>query len=113
MDVEHNELLKVFRREMEKMVATAVETALKNSWFSQVLSLPSNKRFLTPKDVEAEYGFKRRLLTYWRHENMGPPYKAHGRRVFYEREALEKFVKECHFNSASNLLDLTVPKNLR
>lgn len=52
------------------------------------------KKHLTPRDVEQEYGFKQKLLSYWRLEDMGPPYSIHGKRVFYERKALDKYIKE-------------------
>jgi hypothetical protein len=56
--------------------------------------LSGNKRrkFISPKEIEEEFGISRRLLQLWRHEGIGPAYTNFGRKVFYERAGFEKFV---------------------
>lgn len=53
---------------------------------------PCNKKLLTPKDIEKEFGIHRKMLAYWRLEGIGPTYITFGRRVFYERPVFEEFV---------------------
>lgn len=52
---------------------------------------PAKKR-LAPKEVEKEFGIHRKTLSYWRQEGVGPAYTNFGRRVFYERDALEEYI---------------------
>jgi hypothetical protein len=52
---------------------------------------PKRRKFISPKEIEDEFGISRRLLMYWRHEGIGPAYTNFGRRVFYDRAAFEKF----------------------
>ena len=50
------------------------------------------KKLLAPKDVEREFGIHQKTLAYWRLEGIGPAYTSFGRRVFYERAVLEKYI---------------------
>ena len=50
------------------------------------------KKLLAPKDVEREFGIRQKTLAYWRQECIGPAYTSFGRRVFYERDALEEYI---------------------
>ena len=52
----------------------------------------STKKLLAPKDVEMESGIHQKTLAYWRQEGVGPAYTNCGRRVFYERAALEEYI---------------------
>lgn len=52
----------------------------------------ANKRLLTPKDIEKEFGIHRKMLGYWRMEGIGPAYITFGRRIFYDRTEFEEFV---------------------
>lgn len=52
----------------------------------------SIKKLLAPKDVEREFGIHQKTLAYWRQEGVGPAYTNCGRRVFYERAALEEYI---------------------
>ena len=58
---------------------------------SESVTLP-NKKLLSPKDVEQEFGIHQKTLAYWRQEGVGPAYTNCGRRVFYERAALEEYI---------------------
>lgn len=58
---------------------------------SEFVTLP-NKKLLSPKDVEQEFGIHHKTLAYWRQEGVGPAYTNCGRRVFYERAALEEYI---------------------
>ena len=51
-----------------------------------------NKKLLTPKDIEKEFGIHRKMLAYWRMEGIGPTYITFGRRIFYDRTDFEDFV---------------------
>ena len=51
-----------------------------------------NKKLLTPKDIEKEFGIHRKMLAYWRMEGIGPTYITFGRRIFYDRTEFEDFV---------------------
>ena len=50
------------------------------------------QKLLAPKDVEREFGIRQKTLAYWRQEGIGPAYTTCGRRVFYERAVLEKYI---------------------
>ncbi len=52
----------------------------------------ANKKLLTPKDIEKEFGIHRKMLAYWRMEGIGPTYITFGRRIFYDRTEFEEFV---------------------
>ncbi|MFE1127749.1 MULTISPECIES: helix-turn-helix transcriptional regulator [unclassified Streptomyces] len=51
---------------------------------------------LTPKQVEAEYGFKPQTLAQWRWMNLGPDYikqsPARSGRIKYKRSAIEAWL---------------------
>jgi hypothetical protein len=49
------------------------------------------KKLLDTVEVAAEYGIGKRILERWRYEGVGPSYTVVGRRVYYEREVLDKF----------------------
>lgn len=51
----------------------------------------ASKKFLTPKDIEQEFGIHQKILAYWRSEGIGPHYTSIGRRVYYERIDIENF----------------------
>ena len=53
----------------------------------------SDKKLLTPRDIEKEFGLHPKMLAYWRLEGIGPTYITFGRRVFYERPVFEDFVQ--------------------
>jgi len=53
---------------------------------------PPNKKMLSPKDVEREYGINKKMLQAWRMEGVGPAYVAFGRRILYERQVMEEFI---------------------
>lgn len=57
-----------------------------------VESRPQDKKLLTPKDIEQEFGIHRKMLAYWRLEGIGPTYITFGRRIFYERTVFEEFI---------------------
>lgn len=50
-------------------------------------------KLLLANDVEREYGIRYKILAYWRRSGIGPSYMLIGRRVFYEREVLDKFIR--------------------
>lgn len=51
-----------------------------------------NRKMLSPRDIEDEFGITRRMLMSWRRDGIGPAYTNFGKRVFYNRAAFEKFV---------------------
>ena len=52
----------------------------------------TQKRLLTPKEVEEQYGFPVRLLERWRMVGGGPQYIKAGRRRLYTPEDLEAYI---------------------
>ncbi|MER7309934.1 helix-turn-helix transcriptional regulator [Streptomyces griseoluteus] len=54
------------------------------------------QQLLTPRQVEAEYGFSRQTLANWRHQGTGPAYMKSGpsrsSRVRYRRSAIEAWL---------------------
>jgi len=50
------------------------------------------RKFISPKEIEEEFGINRRLLQLWRQQGIGPSYTNFGRKVFYDRAGFEKFV---------------------
>jgi hypothetical protein len=63
--------------------------------------MPSNhlcqcihKKYLSPKEVEMEYGLTEKTLERWRAQGKGPRYcKPSSKQVKYSREALEDFLE--------------------
>ena len=53
---------------------------------------PPNKKLLSPKDVEREYGIHKNMLHSWRTAGVGPSYTTFGRRILYERQVIENFI---------------------
>ena len=53
---------------------------------------PQGKKLLAPKDVEREFGIHRKMLAEWRSEGIGPGYTTFGRRILYERSAIENYI---------------------
>lgn len=53
---------------------------------------------LTPRQVEAEYGFSAQTLANWRWMGLGPDYikttPGRGGRIRYQRSAIEKFLAD-------------------
>ena len=58
------------------------------------------KKLLTSKDVEEEYGIFERNLERWRAEGIGPQYTTIGRRIYYERTILDTYIKAGRVNVA-------------
>lgn len=48
--------------------------------------------WLTEAEVAAEYPFEQRTLAQWRYLGRGPAYTKAGRRVFYSRKVIEKWL---------------------
>lgn len=51
------------------------------------------KKFLTQSDVEAEYSISTKTLEDWRSNGKGPQYSKTGKRVYYQREDVESFMR--------------------
>ena len=52
----------------------------------------ANKKFMTAKNIEQEFGIHPKMLAYWRNEGIGPLYTSVGRRIYYERTDIENFL---------------------
>lgn len=74
------------------IITEAIRTAENEKNISQCDARMPNKKLLTPKDIEKEFGIHRKMLAYWRMEGMGPTYITFGRRIFYDRTEFEEFV---------------------
>lgn len=63
--------------------------------------------YLTPREVEAEYGFKVQTLAQWRWMGLGPAYlkqtPGKGGRIKYKRASIQKWLDEhtVHTGSAA------------
>jgi predicted DNA-binding transcriptional regulator AlpA len=75
--------------EVQDLIRTTVEQAV-----AARAALPAPKRLMTVEQVEEEYGLNKKNLERWRSAGEGPPYSKIGKRVFYQRAELEKFVEE-------------------
>ncbi|WP_405671488.1 DNA-binding protein [Streptomyces canus] len=57
------------------------------------------EEFLTPRQVEGEYGFRTQTLAQWRWMGLGPDYiklsPGRGGRIKYKRTAIEAWLQEC------------------
>ena len=51
------------------------------------------KLYLSPKEVELEYGISEPALRTDRHRRRGIPYIKRGRRVLYRRDDIERFLE--------------------
>lgn len=72
-----------FRKIMSEIAVDIIEKYKK--------TIKPNKLLLA-NDVAREYGISYKILAYWRRAGIGPSYILIGRRVFYERETLDKFI---------------------
>ena len=82
--------------ELFELIRSAVRSSLRDTPSIQEagggLSGAKRRKLISPKEVEEEFGIKRRMLLYWRREGIGPAYANYGRRVFYDRTIFEKFL---------------------
>jgi hypothetical protein len=77
--------------ELADLISRAVREGLKELSRNVPVVSPE-KKLLTAKDVEIEYGIPERTLEYWRRAGIGPAYTNIRRRVFYERAVLEAYL---------------------
>lgn len=80
------------REELLPLISEAIRTALSEKPLELCEAGEANKKLLTPKDIEKEFGIHRKMLAYWRMEGIGPTYITFGRRIFYERTVFEEFI---------------------
>lgn len=74
--------------ELSRLIFSAVRSGLHD--MEQIG--PKKKKMLAPKEIQQEYGIHRRILESWRLQGIGPAFTNIGRRVFYDRAVLEKFL---------------------
>jgi hypothetical protein len=93
MGTEGQKVIVTTMDELSEMIRAAVLTSLREMPSLQEggRTGPKRRKFISPKEIEDEFGISRRLLMYWRHEGIGPAYTNFGRRVFYDRAGFEKF----------------------
>lgn len=82
-------------QEVEDLIRRSVDCAL-----LAFQAAPRGKALLTGPEVEKEYGIKARNLEGWRARGTGPRYTTIGRRVYYEREAIEALIKSGNVNTS-------------
>ena len=90
MKVEGNTIIISSPDELFSLITEAVRAA--RCEHAEDASGSLRKKLLAPKDVEREFGIHQKTLAYWRQEGVGPAYTNCGRRVFYERAALEEYI---------------------
>jgi hypothetical protein len=88
MDMERSLVTVATPDELTDLVTRAVREGLKELNRHAPHTSPE-KKLLTAKDVELEYGIPERTLEYWRRVGIGPAYINVRRRIFYERVVLE------------------------
>lgn len=82
--------------DFDKFLRPIIYDAFLSFDFSKLLStVTPQTKLLTVKNVEKEFGIAEKTLEYWRSEGIGPPYIQIGKRIYYERKALEYFFKSC------------------
>ena len=73
----------------------------------------ADKEYLSPKEVEEIYGYKRGTLANWRCQGIGPAYIKSGRKIMYKVTVIDHWLYsqrvltadfqeedlECHFES--------------
>jgi predicted DNA-binding transcriptional regulator AlpA len=72
------------------------------------------KKTLTPKEVEAEYGYSERTLESWRHRGQGPAWLKPGKSVRYDRADIEAWhakIKVTPTGSPTTDLDDDTPQD--
>jgi hypothetical protein len=78
--------------DLSELITSAVRAGLQETPPEPERGGKKNRKMLSPKNIEDEYGITSRLLMHWRRMGMGPAYSNFGKRVFYDRAAFEKFV---------------------
>jgi hypothetical protein len=63
-------------------------------------------RFLTPKDVQAEYGIAVQTLANWRSTGRGPKFIRVGKLIRYERDVFERYLKDHTVHTMDSIKDL-------
>lgn len=60
-------------------------------------------KYMSTKDVEKQFGISENTLEHWRSKGIGPTYIQVGRRIFYERNAFECFLKSCEVKTTGRI----------
>lgn len=81
-----------FEHIMINVIGKNIEESIKNTIEEERADKKLSK-LISPKTVEEEYGIRVKTLAYWRLIGTGPSYTQIGRRVFYDRAIIEKFIK--------------------
>lgn len=90
MEIEGRTIIRPAPEELLPFITEAIRAAAcaKMVYSTEI----SGKKLLAPKDVKRAFGIRQKTLAYWRQECIGPAYTSFGRRVFYERDALEEYI---------------------
>jgi hypothetical protein len=56
------------------------------------------RKFFSPKEIEAIYGIPENTLARWRHLRQGPSFFKLGGKVMYKREQLDTWIEEHRFD---------------
>ena len=93
--------------ELFELIRSAVRASLRDFPSMQEagggLSGAKRRKFISPKEIEEEFGINRRLLQDWRQAGIGPAYTNFGRRVFYDRVNFEKFAASGHIQTTGQV----------
>lgn len=92
MDKKRNTIIVSTPEELIPIIVDAIRIAGLQFYPERESYDPPNKKLLSPKDVEREYGIHRSMLYSWRMEGVGPSYTTFGRKVLYERQVIEQFI---------------------
>jgi hypothetical protein len=74
--------------ELNRVVVAAMHSVLE----ARGLSVKHEKKLLSARDIESEYGIAKRTLEHWRNGGTGPEYTTVGGRIMYERVRFDKYI---------------------
>lgn len=92
MEIEGRTIVISTPEELLTLITGAIRAVESEKISSSYNAGSPDKKLLTPKDIENEFGIHRKMLAYWRMEGIGPTYITFGRRIFYDRNEFEEFV---------------------
>ena len=54
----------------------------------------TQSNYLSVSDLIVYLGVSRSTISNWRRDNTGPPYARIGKRIFYQQQAVDKFIND-------------------
>ena len=104
MKIEGHTIILSSPQELIPIIIEAIRIAGVQAYPERESYDPPNKKLLSPKDVEREFGIKRKMLHLWRIDGIGPAYINLGRRILYERQVIEEFIAAGRVKADSHII---------